>query len=123
LILHGLTVQNRYNSLCNPVSKFILPSSPHVPDCDYTSTDENATPSLLGPPKPDYINTPEGTPSAIAQHSCTLCATTSETILFGAVHAAAAFKKEAAASSEGKTRLMKIALAAAITATNMSLSS
>jgi hypothetical protein len=56
-----MTPLYRYSSLCNPVSKFILPPSPHLPDSDYMNTDNSGFTSVVGPPKPDYINSPEGT--------------------------------------------------------------
>ena len=46
--------------MCNPVSKFVLPPSPHVPDADYVAAEDSTLPSLQAPPKPDYINQPEG---------------------------------------------------------------
>ena len=55
-----MTPSHRYNSLCKPVSKFILPPSSQAADPDSAAADELAAPGHAGPPKPDYINTPEG---------------------------------------------------------------
>lgn len=112
-----LTPPNRYNSLCNPVSKFVLPPSPHAPDSEYVAADDHTLPSLLAPPKPDYMNSPEGTPQRCISHrgsNAQLISTINKrisvqpcpriTLWCAATHAASAFKREAAASSEGKPR-------------------
>lgn len=119
-----LTPPNRYNSLCNPVSKFILPPSPHAPDSDYIAADDHTPPSLLAPPKPDYMNSSEGTPQRCIVHCgsiAQLISTTNKrismqsrlriTLWCAATHTSSAFKREAAASSEGKPRYATLIVA------------